>query len=123
MKSPPANGQIESDVVADVSVPSTGDKRASRRGGSMRGRRGVGGGKRPSTLSAFLDLLCMADVRGSEVDWVIPHPHLLTPYPASPRPTQALSTSSGPIFPSKSPSKTAKNSAMTAKCCPTGRAP
>jgi hypothetical protein len=55
IKSPPANGQIESDVVADVSVPSTGDKRASRRGGSMRGRRGVGGGRRLSTSSALYD--------------------------------------------------------------------
>jgi hypothetical protein len=50
-KSPPARGQIESEVVADVRVPNTGDRRARMRGGRIRGRRGVGGGKRPSGVS------------------------------------------------------------------------
>jgi hypothetical protein len=49
-KSPPANGQIESEVVADVSVPRTGESRARIRGGNISGRRGVGGGKKPSTF-------------------------------------------------------------------------
>jgi len=49
--SPPAKGQIESEVVADVRVPSTGESRARIRGGRISGRRGVGGGSRPSVSS------------------------------------------------------------------------
>jgi hypothetical protein len=46
--SPPAKGQIESEVVADVRVPRTGERRARIRGGRISGRSGVGGGRRPS---------------------------------------------------------------------------
>lgn len=42
--SPPAKGQIESEVVAEVSVPSMGESRESNKGGRSRGRRGVGAG-------------------------------------------------------------------------------
>lgn len=51
--SPPAKGQIESEVVADVRVPNTGESRARIRGGRISGRRGVGGGSRPSVSSAI----------------------------------------------------------------------
>lgn len=52
---PPARGQIESEVVADVKVPSTGESKERRRGGSIRVRSGVGVGINESTaLSALI---------------------------------------------------------------------
>ena len=51
--SPPAKGQIESEVVAEVRVPNTGESRARIRGERISGLRGVGGGSRPSVSSAI----------------------------------------------------------------------
>ena len=44
-RSPPARGQIESDVVADVSVPRSGESRDSKRGGRSKGLREDGEGR------------------------------------------------------------------------------
>lgn len=54
-KSPPARGQIESEVVADVRVPSTGERRDKRRGGRIKGRRGVGGGNKSKNSLRLLE--------------------------------------------------------------------
>lgn len=47
----PAKGQIVSDVVAEVSVPSTGDRRESNSGGSRRGRIAESAGSRAVIVS------------------------------------------------------------------------
>jgi len=77
---PPARGQIESEVVADVSVPRTGERRARMSGGRIRGRRGVGGGSRPSI--SLVPSLKLMDTRTrlshSLVDAPSPPPHSIT---------------------------------------------
>ena len=78
--SPPARGQIESEVVADVRVPNTGDKRARMSGGRIRGRRGVGGGRRPSVSSVTVLTIMNTRTRFSRSlsDTPTPPPHSIT---------------------------------------------
>ena len=78
--SPPAKGQIESEVVAEVRVPNTGESRARIRGGRISGRRGVGGGSRPSVSSVTVLTIMNTRTRFdcSLSDTPTPPPHSVT---------------------------------------------
>lgn len=80
-----------SDVVADVSVPRTGDMRESSNGGRMSDRIGVGGGRRQSVhpfQPVTAVVLSPKNLQGSEIPLCpTPQPHRLIPYPTNPSPT------------------------------------
>lgn len=137
-KRPAERGQIESEVVADVSVPSTGESSARRSGGRISERIEVGGGRGESasvSVSSILSTLAEnamgegkgetkeierqeegGGVQGSCMDGLTPHPHRRNPYPINPSPTQVHPTWPAPRVSSNNPQNTARKSAMTARC-------
>lgn len=103
---PPAKGQIESEVVADVKVPSTGERRERRRGGSISVRSGVGVGINGS---------------GDSLGRHLPQPHVQIAHPPMPLSTHPQPTASGVTLPSKSAANIARNMAILEICCEMGR--